>query len=389
MLINNAIPLLSLVSRSAIGGIDHKHALTSVRSGIVATPRELRSTYLATQIEIEVEPSMWIAADEVVERVKTPIFVITAFNPFSRKVSESENRQRMEELETALREANYTYLPAIGFSPDGSWSEPSFAVSGMGRRQAKRIGRTFEQHAIFEISADELIVLGCDGSWEERRPLFDSTSHRTGSESTDTLPDSIHRSLGLTLESNYLRAAYLGWVHEPGLGAPCKTCGIDLELFGCEARGRDGSMNRLLAFVCPSCRGLLWPFQVDEGTRICAKRRREFLLAAEDAERIGANEEYYAYVVELEGEVSEREPGSSPELPWVYVGQSSNPPEVRFAQHRDGYKASRWVKRFGSHLRPDLCGDQPQHRSGHSSKTYESWLAASLRAKGYPVKGGH
>jgi len=343
---------------------------------------------LATQVEIEIEPGQWITADEIVDRLPTPVFVITAYNPFSRPTTEAENHRRMEDLATALGELDCTVRSAIGCSPDGEWSEPSFAVSGIGRRRAKKLGRVFEQHAIFEITTDELIVLGCDGSWEERRPLFDSSPHPTVWESDESLLDAVQRILDLTLETNYLRASYLGWVHEPGFGAPCSECGVNLELFGCEARGRDGSVNRLLAFVCPGCQNLQWPHEVDERTRECAKRRRDYLLAAADAAQVGADEQYFAYVIELDGEVDEREQGTDPDLPWIYVGQSSNPPEVRLTQHLDGYKASRWVKRSGSHLRPDLYGDQPEHRNARSSVTYEAWLAASLRANGYPVKGG-
>src|ERR1700754_4346567 len=41
--------------------------------------------------------------------------------------------------------------------------------------------------------------------------------------------------------------------------------------------------------------------------------------------------------------------------PWgLYVGQTSRDPDLRFDQHKAGYKASGAAKRFGVRLLPDL-----------------------------------
>lgn len=41
--------------------------------------------------------------------------------------------------------------------------------------------------------------------------------------------------------------------------------------------------------------------------------------------------------------------------PWgLYVGQTSRDPDVRFDQHKAGYKASGAVRRFGARLLPEL-----------------------------------
>ncbi len=68
------------------------------------------------------------------------------------------------------------------------------------------------------------------------------------------------------------------------------------------------------------------------------------------------------YVIELEPKAGKRR---DPRIPWVYVGSSARDPEIRFEQHRRGYKSSGLVRRFALHLRPDLYDDlEPFQGSG-------------------------
>ena len=73
----------------------------------------------------------------------------------------------------------------------------------------------------------------------------------------------------------------------------------------------------------------------------------------------------------------------------LYVGQTSSDPDLRFDQHKTGYKASRWVNRFGVRLLPDLV----QHLNplrGWESIELEAALAEEFRRAGVPwVTGGH
>ena len=64
-----------------------------------------------------------------------------------------------------------------------------------------------------------------------------------------------------------------------------------------------------------------------------------------------ARRRYYVYVVELDDAVG---PRRNPGYPSVYVGQSVVPPAQRLRQHKDGYRSSRYVRRYGKHLRPRL-----------------------------------
>ena len=73
----------------------------------------------------------------------------------------------------------------------------------------------------------------------------------------------------------------------------------------------------------------------------------------------------------------------------LYVGETSRDPDIRFDQHKTGYKASRWVNRFGVRLLPDLVGHLSPLRRWEAVEL-EAALAEELARGGVPwVAGGH
>ena len=73
----------------------------------------------------------------------------------------------------------------------------------------------------------------------------------------------------------------------------------------------------------------------------------------------------------------------------LYVGQTSRDPDLRFDQHKAGYKASRAVKRFGVRLLPELVIHLNPMRQWEAIGL-EAALADALRLAGVPwVEGGH
>lgn len=71
----------------------------------------------------------------------------------------------------------------------------------------------------------------------------------------------------------------------------------------------------------------------------------------------------------------------------LYVGKTGLSPEDRFANHKAGHKASRWVKRFGVGLLPALV----RHLNPLDSEpaaVAEVELAVALRATGLRVHQG-
>jgi predicted GIY-YIG superfamily endonuclease len=100
---------------------------------------------------------------------------------------------------------------------------------------------------------------------------------------------------------------------------------------------------------------------------------------------------YYVYVVELDKVVlkskkfRERNPGLNPHCMCYYVGQSVHNPVTRFQQHRDGYKANRFVQRYGIRLAWEKFQGFNPVRTRGEAEVVEQRLARRLRRRGYGV----
>ena len=74
--------------------------------------------------------------------------------------------------------------------------------------------------------------------------------------------------------------------------------------------------------------------------------------------------------------------------PCVYVGMSGLPPEHRFENHKNGYKAAWVVERYGVRLMPELY-EHLNPMPYEAALQMEMDLAEDLRNLGYTVTGGH
>jgi hypothetical protein len=72
----------------------------------------------------------------------------------------------------------------------------------------------------------------------------------------------------------------------------------------------------------------------------------------------------------------------------LYVGKTNRKTEERFQQHKDGYKASRYVKKYGVCLLPDLF-EHLNPMSGAEATELEASIAEALKHAGVPTYGGH
>jgi predicted GIY-YIG superfamily endonuclease len=95
---------------------------------------------------------------------------------------------------------------------------------------------------------------------------------------------------------------------------------------------------------------------------------------------------YYVYVIELDDAVGVRVRADKPS---VYVGQSALPPEERYAQHRRGYRSSRYVRNHGVRLRPKFYRNYNPLPDRDAALATEAHLAKRLRKRGLTVYGGH
>ena len=95
------------------------------------------------------------------------------------------------------------------------------------------------------------------------------------------------------------------------------------------------------------------------------------------------------YVIELDPKGS-KDPGKG----FVYVGETSKPPEARYEEHIKGKRNkrgrlySRMVRKYGRSLRPDLA-PETKYFDAASSKAAEKRWAQKMKDEGYKVVGGH
>jgi hypothetical protein len=102
---------------------------------------------------------------------------------------------------------------------------------------------------------------------------------------------------------------------------------------------------------------------------------------------------HHVYVVLLdkavlkERRVAAANPKRDPNKPCVYVGMTGIPPLERFQNHKDGYKGSRYVQKYGERLLPELY-EHLNPMPYEAACQMEKDLAGDLREQGYTVCGG-
>jgi len=110
--------------------------------------------------------------------------------------------------------------------------------------------------------------------------------------------------------------------------------------------------------------------------------------------KTAAQTHHSVYVVELAPAVARLRrvrtlnPDRDPSKPCVYVGMTGLTLEARFLNHKNGTKASYYVKRFGRGFLPELyahLNPMPYEQAC----VMERDLAEDLRRAGYTVTGGH
>ncbi len=100
---------------------------------------------------------------------------------------------------------------------------------------------------------------------------------------------------------------------------------------------------------------------------------------------------FYVYVIELDLKVSRlkkfrvKNPLYLLNNKCFYVGQSSRKPDLRFDQHKEGYKSNRYAKLYGLRLRPDLFQKYNPIPTREDALKIEEMLALELRNQLYGV----
>ncbi len=99
-------------------------------------------------------------------------FIITAWNPQGTVASPSENEMANAALLKNITAQRWSHFPITGHCQDHA--EDGFGVICL-KKEAIQLGLTFRQDAIYEISANQVILVDCQqkedevviGSWSE------------------------------------------------------------------------------------------------------------------------------------------------------------------------------------------------------------------------------
>lgn len=100
---------------------------------------------------------------------------------------------------------------------------------------------------------------------------------------------------------------------------------------------------------------------------------------------------YYVYVIELDKKVINSRkfrrcnPQLNTKLNCFYVGQSVHDPKTRFKQHKAGYKANSFVRKYGLRLKRRKFLKFNPIESREEAEKIEQQLAKKLRMKGHGV----
>ena len=100
---------------------------------------------------------------------------------------------------------------------------------------------------------------------------------------------------------------------------------------------------------------------------------------------------YNVYVIELDKEVLSskkfrlKNQNMNPKKACFYVGQTTHEPETRFKQHKEGYKANRFAKKYGLRLVPQIYSKFNPIAKRKDAEFMEQWIADKLREKGHGV----
>lgn len=132
---------------------------------------ELQAAYAASVLELDLPDGTRVTVEPRPPGVRAGTFpdgltrvdVITAANPASDPLPDAANAARNRDLEAQLRHRRLVHTHAVGRSPDGSWSEASFAVFDADDEAVLQLARDHGQHAVFRWTPAALEVVTAAG----------------------------------------------------------------------------------------------------------------------------------------------------------------------------------------------------------------------------------
>lgn len=122
-------------------------------------------SYIDTVVMAEVQPGKYVALNgpNAVKEwpFEGPVHVITAWDPQGVHRSTKENEIANQLLAGDLLALGLHFVRTYGVGMEDHDGEPGFAVWGSTYEDARRLGASYDQDAIFEISATKLLLISC------------------------------------------------------------------------------------------------------------------------------------------------------------------------------------------------------------------------------------
>jgi Protein of unknown function (DUF3293) len=122
----------------------------------VVIPEHLESEFHRTLLTVQMGEG-WLTIEDAVFSGH----VITAWNPQSKSISLEENVKANLKLSRLLSELGKDFWPCIGKNPENTWREDGFAIQGLTDQEAKQLGITFDQLAVFKIDSGVKSIIDC------------------------------------------------------------------------------------------------------------------------------------------------------------------------------------------------------------------------------------
>ena len=135
------------------------------------TTPPIADLYRATIVSIEYNGELIPIADSPLLDSDDVVHVITAWNPGDERPSPDQNETANNSLFDVLVNLGKNPTRAIGADPDSPHFEESWAITGLTDDEARSIGASYGQIAVFKFSNRSQTVLCCFEDWSASRPI--------------------------------------------------------------------------------------------------------------------------------------------------------------------------------------------------------------------------
>lgn len=131
---------------------------------------ELSGLYVQTLVSVEDETGALVPVEKS-SWTKALIHILTAWNPGEERPTREENDAANDLLHRDLVRRGLLPRRAVGQDPHSEHFEESWAVTGLDDHEARAIGASFGQVAVFRIFDGMQTVLACAEDWMLSRAL--------------------------------------------------------------------------------------------------------------------------------------------------------------------------------------------------------------------------